>query len=81
MNKTTVGDYMAWIKSTGGRCRTGVGQDDAIGMVPVTKIIAVSGRHVIFPGADPDEVLSPSTIENFDRRLMVISPFRGIQRS
>lgn len=77
----TLGQYIAWLKSTGGTSKTGMGADPDIGMVPVTKLIAESGRHVIYPGADGEEELSPYMVDYLDRRLGVMSPFKGSTRS
>jgi len=72
---------MRWIKSIGGECRTGIGADHTRGMVPVTKLIAPNGRHVIYPGNDQNEVLARHIIERFDNRLLVVSPFPSVERS
>lgn len=80
MSETTLGAYMAWIARNGGHCQSGLGVDDAIGMVPVIKIVAASGRHVVHPSANQAEVLSPSIVEYYDRRLCVLSPFRSTER-
>ena len=77
----TLGDYMAWIRGIGGKCQTGIASDPTIGMVPVTKIVAPGGRHVIHAGNNQSERLSLYTIEMFDRRLQVISPFRSVPRA
>lgn len=75
----TLGDYMRWLKSEGGQCRSGIAADHMVGMVPVTKLIAANGRHVVHPGNDQGEVLSPLTIAYFDRRLQVASPFPSVR--
>lgn len=72
---TTLGEYMHWLAANGGRCQSGLGPDDAIGMVPVTKLIAASGRSVVVSSGDQQEVLAPATIAYIDRRLNVLSPF------
>jgi hypothetical protein len=72
---------MHWLKSEGGHCRSGIQADEVIGMVPVTKLVAANGRHVIHAGADQNEQLSLVTVEYFDRRLQVISPFRSVPRA
>ncbi|MDQ0507437.1 hypothetical protein [Xanthobacter agilis] len=77
---TTLGEYMRWLQSQGGHCSTGIGPDDAIGMIPVTKLVALNGRKVIHYGNDQSEVLAPSLIEHFDRRLHVMSPFPTVKR-
>ncbi len=71
----TLGDYMRWVESEGGHCRTGITIDPDIGMVPMVKMTMPSGRSVVFAGGDQMEPLSPSVIANFDRRLGRISPF------
>jgi len=81
MKHTTLGEYMVWIRDNGGSCQNGMRADPEIGMVPVIKLIAHNGRHVIHPDSDQDEILSPLLIENYDRRLQVISPFRSVKRS
>jgi hypothetical protein len=78
---TTLGHYMNWLHREGGHCRSGIAADEAIGMVPVTKLIAPSGKFVVYPGGDQSEVLSSYTIEYLDRRLGLISPFRGVPRA
>ena len=78
---TTLGEYMHWLKSEGGQCRTGIGVDHDIGMVPVTKLISPEGKWVIHPGNDQSEHLSKFTIEYFDRRLGVLSPFKSVPRA
>lgn len=77
----TLGEYMYWLKNDGGECRPGIAADEQIGMVPVTKLVAKNGKYVIHPGNDQSEVLSSFTIEYFDRRLEVISPFHSVKRS
>jgi hypothetical protein len=77
-----LGHYITWLRSQGGQCRSGIGADPEIGMVPVTKLISPDGtRHVIHPSGDQAEELSTYTIEYFDRRLGVLSPFRGVPRA
>jgi len=75
-DNVTLGQYMVWIRSEGGTCSSGIGGDDAIGMVPVIKITAYNGRYVVHPSADQNEILSPSVLESYDRRLRVLSPFK-----
>ena len=77
----TLGQYMFWLKSIGGSCRSGIGADPAIGMVPVIKLISPTGRYVVHPGNDESEELSPYMVEYFDRRLQVASPFRAVPRA
>jgi hypothetical protein len=72
---------MYWLRSIGGECRSGIGADPAIGMVPITKLIAPNGRHLIYPGSDQSEVLATHTIERMDNRLQVASPFPSVPRS
>jgi hypothetical protein len=67
---------MGWLRSIGGHCQSGIAADDRRGMVPVTKLIAPNGRHVIHPGNDQNEILSQHIVERFDWRLRVQSPFR-----
>ena len=55
---------MRWLQNQGDRCQSGIQADDAIGMVPVIKMIGPSGRYVIHGGNDQSEVLSPLTIEH-----------------
>lgn len=76
----TLGEYMAWLRKIDGNCKSGIGADPVIGMVPITKLIAPNGKHVIFPSADQSEELSTYMIEQLDRRLGVLSPFRSVQR-
>lgn len=75
----TLGDYMRWLRSEGGECRSGIAADHQVGMVPVTKLVAANGRHVIHPGNDQYEELSPLTVSYFDRRLQIASPFASIR--
>lgn len=77
MGQPTLGQYMRWLAENGGRCSTGVGADPEIGMVPVTRLMAANGRSVIHHGNDQYEVLAPSVVAYFDRRLGVLSPFRS----
>lgn len=72
----TLGQYMRWLQSIGGHCKTGIAIDDAIGMVPKVKLVAPSGKSVVAVNMDQDEPLSPLLIENWDRRLEILSPFR-----
>jgi hypothetical protein len=72
---------MYWLRSQGGECRTGIGADSSRGMVPVTKLISPDGLYVIHPGNNQSEVLSRFTIEYFDRRLQMISPFASTLRA
>lgn len=81
LNVVALGHYMTWLRSIGGSCRSGIGADPDIGMVPVTKLISPSGKHVIYPSGDQDEELSTYMIEHLDRRLGVISPFKGVPRA
>jgi len=77
----TLGAYMRWLESIGGKYRSGMQADQQRGMVPVTKLIGPDGRHVIVPGNDQSEVLSTYYVEYLDRRLGVLSPFRSVPRS
>ena len=78
----TLGQYMSWLKSIGGTYRSGIGADTARGMVPVVKLISPDGRrHVIHPGNDQSEELSPYMVEYFDRRPQLISPFKSVPRA
>lgn len=77
----TLGEYMYWLRSIGGQCKSGIGADHTRGMVPVTKLVGPSGKHVIYPGNDQSEVLSKHMIERMDRRLEVASPFPSIPRA
>ncbi|MEO3387890.1 hypothetical protein [Mesorhizobium sp. CAU 1741] len=72
---------MFWLKKIGGDCKSGIGADPARGMVPVTKLVAPSGKHVIHPGNDQMEILSTHVIERYDRRLAVVSPFPSVPRA
>jgi hypothetical protein len=79
---TTLGAYIDWLRSIGGRSSTGIAADPIVGMVPVTKLVSPTGvRRVIHPGGDRDERLSAAIIEQLDRRLEVLSPFRSTERS
>jgi len=78
---TTLGDYARWLRSIGGQCRSGIRADHNVGMVPVTKLIGPSGASLIWNGNDQSEELSSYIIEQFDRRLGVLSPFPGVKRS
>lgn len=77
----TLGEYMGWLRSQGGESKTGITADPNRGMVPVTKLVSPDGRYVIHPGNDQFEVLSRYTIEYFDRRLRVLSPFSSVARA
>jgi hypothetical protein len=50
--------------------------DDDIGMVPKVKLIAPNGNYVVVVDMKQHEIASPTLIENWDRRLGVLSPFR-----
>lgn len=73
----TLTEYMHWLKSVGGHCKSGIGADENIGMVPVVKLVGPDGRSVIHGGSNQNEKLSALTIDYFDRRLGVQSPFRS----
>ena len=78
----TLGDYMRWLASEGGHCQSGIGADPEIGMVPVIKLVAPGGtRSVVHPGGDQNEVLTPTIVEVYDRRLQMLSPFRSVPRA
>jgi len=72
---------MRWLRSIGGQCKTGIQADEVRGMVPVTKLVAPNGRHVIYSGNDQNEELSSYIVERFDSRLQVASPFPSVKRS
>jgi hypothetical protein len=72
---------MRWLHSQGGECKTGIGADPVIGMVPVTKLVGPDGRFVVWPGNDQYEILASYTIEYLDTRLGVLSPFASVKRS
>lgn len=72
---------MHWLKSIGGHCKSGLGADEDIGMVPVIKLVAPNGKHVIVGGDGQTERLSPLMIDYLDRRLQVISPFKSVPRA
>lgn len=78
---TTLGDYAHWLRSIGGQCRTGIRADHVVGMVPVTKLISPTGAFVVWNGNDQFEELPLYTIEYFDRRLCILSPFTSVKRS
>lgn len=73
----TLGQYMTWLRSEGGHSKSGIAADEAIGMVPVTKLVSANGAYVIHPGNDQNEALSPLIIAHFDRRIKMLSPFRA----
>jgi hypothetical protein len=75
-----VRDYVHWLTSIGGSCSTGIGLDEAIGMVPAVRLRAPSGKAVNYTGPQTDE-LTPSMIAYFDRRLGVLSPFSAESRN
>lgn len=72
---TTLAQYMHWLRSIGGNCKSGIGADEKIGMVPVVRLVAPDGKHVTHGGGNQYEILSTITIRYFDRRLGVESPF------
>jgi hypothetical protein len=79
---TTLGNYIHWLCSEGGQSRSGIGADEVVGMVPITKLISPDGsKYVIYSSGDQSEILSSHTIEYFDRRLGVVSPFRSVPRA
>jgi hypothetical protein len=69
---------MRWLKGEGGYSKSGIAADEVIGMVPVTKLVSPSGKHVIHYGGDQNEELSPLMIDYYDRRLVMASPFRSL---
>ena len=71
----TLVEYMHWLRSIGGNCKSGIGADEKIGMVPVIRLVGPDGRALTHGGGNQYEVLSILTIRYFDRRLGVISPF------
>lgn len=78
----TLGDYMRWLKDQGGHCQHGIQADNEIGMVPVIKLVSPDGsKWVIHAGNDQNEELSAFTIDRFDRRLGIVSPFKSIPRA
>lgn len=77
----TLGEYMMWLRDQGGHCKSGIGADHEIGMVPITKLVSPTGKYVIHAGNDQTEVLSRFMIDYFDRRMEMISPFKSVQRS
>ncbi|MBA5779544.1 hypothetical protein H2509_20630 [Stappia sp. F7233] len=77
----TLGQYMAWVRDSGGYCTNGIQADHEIGMVPVIKLVADSGRYVIHPSDNQSEILEPSLIEYYDRRLGLVSPFKTTPRA
>ena len=72
----TLGQYMRWLQSIGGDCKSGIALDDAIGMVPKIKLIAPNGKSVVVVNMVQSDPLSPLLIENWDRRLELLSPFK-----
>lgn len=70
----TVCRYMHWLRDIGGSCSTGIGIDEAIGMVTSIRLRAPDGKAMNYVGEQTDE-LTPSMVAYFDRRLGVISPF------
>jgi hypothetical protein len=67
---------MRWLQSIGGDCRSGIAVDEVIGMVPKIKLIAPSGKSLVVVNMAQSDRLSPLLIENWDRRLGLLSPFR-----
>lgn len=78
---TTLAEYMYWLRQQGGHCKNGISTDEIVGMTPVIKLVAPSGRYVIHSGDNQLETLSPLTVEYFDRRLQLLSPFRSVPRA
>lgn len=69
---TSLGAYLAWAKGAGCDCQTGYG--GLHGLV-FWKITAPNGRHVYIVDMQQDERLTSSTLNYFDRRLGMKSPF------
>ncbi len=67
---------MRWLQSVGGESKTGIALDNEIGMVPKVKLVAPGGGSVVIVNMDQNEIASPLLIENWDRRLRLLSPFR-----
>ena len=72
---TTLGEYMVWLKSQGGKCRSGIGADEKIGMVPVILLESPNGSYVVHSNDKQNARLSEDTINYFDRRLGMKSPY------
>lgn len=75
MSGTTLGQYMCWLRDQGGECRTGVGLDPEIGMIPRVRLQAPNGRVAFIAGVDQHDELAPAVIGSLDRRLGILSPF------
>jgi len=75
MGTPTLGEYMHWLRQSGGKCRSGIGADEKIGMVPVTLLQAPSGAYVIHSNDKQNKRLSQMTVDYFDRRLGINSPW------
>jgi hypothetical protein len=73
----TLAEYMQWLRGIGGKCRTGIGADPEIGMVPVTLLEAPSGEYVIHGDDKQHAQLSQNAIDYFDRRLRLTSPWNS----
>ncbi len=68
----TFASYITWAISQ--NCKVEVGVDTQ-NSIPVTKIIAPSGKWVIEAGTLPTDFLVPTTVGKLDRRLGLISPW------
>lgn len=75
---TSLGDYISWLKDQKGTFHESSGPDPEIGRAPVIKLISPDGQNsVLHYWSDRTELLTPSLIDHFDRRLQVKSPFRS----
>lgn len=67
---------MHWLKGQGGKCRSGIGADEKIGMVSVILLEAPNGENYLVHSNDKQNArLSQETIDYFDRRLGLKSPY------
>lgn len=69
---TSLGAYLAWARAAGCECQTGY--SNITGLV-FWKITAPSGAHVYIVDVQQNERLTSSTLNYYDRRLGLTSPF------
>ena len=69
---TSLGSYLMWAQSVGCTCENGYG--GMHGSV-FWKITAPSGKHLVIVGVQQNERLTSYSINYYDRRLGLQSPF------
>ncbi len=71
----TLSQYLAWAASEGCEIKHGVDMVSGIG----EKLILIGEQSLCIVDMPDGETLTPTTVNNFDRRLMLKSPFPSWQ--